>query len=174
MPQRRESCWDFSSGHGRRGTDVLGFRGGLAGTGLQSPLLLQGSIASLVLPSAVRAALSLPAQAASPRVSISSPARCLCKPQEQPWRLFLPPGRNTASFSGLCCKARRVLVGLSEGGIPKPTACASALVLQRSHLSPHPQLAAACPCLLTVPPCFKLLILQGTEKTWGQCFVPTC
>lgn len=80
-------------------------------------LLLQGSIASLVLPSAVRAALSPPAEAASPQVSISSPALCLCKPQEQPWRLFLPSGRNTASFNGLCCKARRVLDGLSEGGL---------------------------------------------------------
>lgn len=170
----RESCWDFSSGHGRRGTDVVGFREGLAGTSLQSPSLLQGSIASLVLPSAVRAALSLPAQAASPRVSISSPTLCLCKPQEQPWRIFLPPGRNTASFDGLCCKARRVLFGLSEGGIPRLTAFASVLVFQRSHLSPRPQFAAACPCLLTVPPCFKLLILQGTEKTWGHCFVSTC
>lgn len=152
---------------------MLGFRGGL-GTGLQSPSLLQGSLASLVLPSAVRAALSLPAQAAGPRVSISSPALCLHKPQEQSWRLFLPPGRNTASFSGLWYKARRVLAGLRLGGIPRPTACASALVFQRSHLSPHPQFAAACPCLLTLPPCLKLLILQGTEKTWGQCFVPTC
>lgn len=151
-----------------------GSEGGLAGTGLQSTSLLQGSIAPLVLPSAVGAALSLPAQAAGARISISSPALCLHKPQEQSWRLLLPPGRNAAAFKRLCCKARRALAGLRVGGIPKPTAFASALVFQRSHLSPRPQFTAARPCLLTVPLCFKLLMLQGTEKTWRECFVPTC
>lgn len=110
---------------------------GLAETGLQSTSLLQGSIGPLVLPSAVGAALSLPAQAAGARISISSPALCLHKPQEQSWRLLLPPGRNAAAFKRLCCKARRALAGLRVGGIPKPTAFASALVFQRSHLSPR-------------------------------------
>lgn len=107
-------------------------------------------------------------QAASPRVSISSPTLCLHKPPEQSWRLFLPPGRNAASFNGLSCKVRRVLAGPRVGGIPRLTVCASALVFQRSHLSPHPRFASACPCLLTVFPCFKLLMLQGTRKYGGN------
>lgn len=152
---------------------MLGFRGWLAGAGLKSPLLLQGSIDPLVLPSAWEQPCPC-LQAAGLRVSVSSPALCLHKPPEQSWRLFVPPGRNAASFNRLCCKARRALADLRVGGIPRPTACASALVLQRSHLSPRPPFAAARPCMLNVPPCFKFLMLQGTEKKWGKCFAPTC
>lgn len=151
----------------------MGFRRRLAGTGLQSPLLFQGSLTPLCC--LLQWEQPCPClQATSPRVSISSPALCLHKPPEQSWRLFLPPGRNAASFNGLCCKARRALAGVRVVGIHRPTACASALVFQRSHLSPCPQFAAARPYLLTIPPCFKLLMLQGTEKKWGKCFVPMC
>lgn len=109
---------------------------------------------------------SSPVPACTGRVS---PALCLHKPREQSWRLFLPPGRNAASFNGLCCKARRALAGLGGRGESLDPLLALALVSQVSP-QPSPTVRSCTSLLIACSSLFRALNAASDRENMGRMF----